>query len=146
LNFDIIGSDYDISQSYYVYPSFTKTMEYMKSLGANLESVINPDNIESITILKYKDESAQVVYGDKYNVETATTLTPEEFVFTEKEDIEKITSALLLERFINGTKYNLNINYNLEVRIQYKYAGNNSDSAYLWIDKLPEDIRNQIEK
>lgn len=145
LNLNIEGNNYAINQSYYIYPSFTKTMEYMKSLGANLDSVIDPDNIESITILKYQDESnVSVAYEDKYVV-TDKTATPEQFTFTEKEDIEKITNALILERFTSGTKYNLNINYNLEVNIQYKYAGNNSDVAYLWIEKLSEDIRKQIE-
>lgn len=127
-----------IVQNYFIYPSFTNTIEYMEAIGANLDSIIDPDNIESIIITNYTDGTV-----DENNVKISNPVS-NEYVFTDKEDIEKITKALILDRFTNGMKYNIDLNYNYVVDIQYKYTINNADRAYLVMDKLSEDIRSKI--
>lgn len=138
LSLEVGDTNSNIIQSYYIYPSFTNTIKYMESVGANLESVIDPDNIESITITNYTDGTL-----DQNNVKISNPIS-NEYVFTDKEEIEKITKALILDRFTNGMKYNVDLNYNYVVDIQYKYTNNNTDRAYLALDKLSEDIRAKI--
>ncbi|WP_099467595.1 DUF6449 domain-containing protein [Konateibacter massiliensis] len=127
-----------ITQEYLIYPSFTKTIAYMNQLGANLDSVLNPDNIDSITITKYPAAS-EMEYTD-VKEGTADTEAVKTYEFTDREDIEKIAGALILDRLSGGIKYNTEIDYNTEVYIQYKYVGKNYVSAYILSDKLPEDI------
>lgn len=122
----------NVIQTYYVYSSFTKTLEYMKSLGANLDSNINSDNIESITITKPILSDSSDIIDNK------------EYVFTDKKEIEEITDALILDIFARGTKYNMDIDYNLGVDIEYKFIGNNTNAAYLIMNKLPDNIKEQI--
>lgn len=128
----------NVVQSYYIYPSFQNTIKYMESVGANLDSVIDSDNIQSIIITNYTEGKV-----DENNISISEPVT-NEYVFTDKEDIEKITKALILDRFTNGMKYNIDLNFNYVVDIQYKYTINNTDRAYLVMDKLSEDIRSRI--
>lgn len=139
ISLEIGDNDSYVVQNYYIYPSFADTIKYMESIGANLDSVIDADNIQSIIITNYTDGKL-----DENNI-TIEKPDTNEYVFTNKEDIEKITKALILDRFTNGMKYNIDLNYNYVVDIQYKYTVNNTDRAYLVIDKLSEDIRSKIQ-
>jgi ABC-2 type transport system permease protein len=134
LLFQIGGDDSYSKQSYYVYPQFTKTIEYMKSLGADLDdNTINPDNIDAITITDYNIE-ANSANEDKLK----------EYTFTDREQIDAISKAIIPNELTRGTMLNTNIERNLEVNISYKYVGNYKDSVCIIIDKLPTDIRKQI--
>lgn len=135
---NIPNQSYYENQSYYVYSSFEKTIAYMESLGANLNTSINLDNIKSITITKY-DHSKMHSYGEE-----TYSKQPKEYTFKDKEQINSIVQALVLERFVQGRNL-MNIDYDLGVDINYKYAVNSKEMGYIIKDKLPENISKQIE-
>lgn len=139
----LIGNEKDnIQLNYYVYPSFTNTISYLNSLGVSFKTEINPDNINRITITKYRDDNINI-YG--YEVPTKELEeSPETVVFTDKEDIENLSTAIVLDRFIYGAKINIDVNNNYNVDIDYKYTGTNKEAAYLQMDKLSEEMKQKI--
>lgn len=70
---------YDWSESIYIYPSFTNTLELLKKMGYTLQSTVDSSRIEQITVYQFSDEG----------VTTGQT------AYTKKEDIEKLAPKLL---------------------------------------------------
>lgn len=137
-----------VSMSYYIYPQYTKTIEYMKRLGANLDSNINPDNIESINITDYNKKVDATSEQSAINEAVVSKMNYDhqykQYTFTDRDEIEAISKAVIPDRLTYGTLFNTNIQKNLEVTIRYKYIGDYSTSACIIIDKLPDKIRQQI--
>ncbi|MFA9375831.1 MAG: DUF6449 domain-containing protein [Lachnotalea sp.] len=134
LSFRVGGDDDNSLQSYYVYPQFTKTIEYMKSLGANLEiTTVNSDNIDSITITDYSSNVIRA-NGDAVKV----------YTFTDMKQIDAIAKAIIPRELSRGIMIHSNIERNLDVSISYKYVGQYDESVSIIMDKLPADIRKEI--
>ncbi len=148
----VIGEDTNyVTQPYYVYPQFTQTIAYMKSLGANLDVGFDLDNIEKVTIIDYSAETdgeydvsdmqqfedsklAEMYYGDQAQM----------YEFTDKGDIEAICNAITPSRFNNGAKIGTNISNYLDISISYTNSENTAGIFSLIGDKLPTNIQQQI--
>lgn len=141
-----------INLNYYVYPQFSKTIAYLKSLGAKLDTVYEPNNIESIIITDYNNE----IKGDVVTAEQEIADgRPRELVYREKQykqvsftdraQIEDVSKAIIPNILTYGVKLNSNIPPNLEVLIVYKNEGNKEEEvASIELDKLPESVRAEI--
>ncbi|OYO90363.1 hypothetical protein CG709_13390, partial [Lachnotalea glycerini] len=100
----------NVKQSYYIYPEFTKTIEFMKSLGISLDSSIDTKNIASIIVTDYNYEIEEAENSEDYDSMFKT------YKFTEKKEIEEIANALESGRLIYN---NINIPSNLNACIMY---------------------------
>lgn len=148
----VIGNDNDyITQPYYVYPQFTKTVEYMKKMGANLETSVNPENVKKITITNYTNEltsdydatQMQNIPVEKLK-ELEGGVPGKQVEFTDKADIEAICKALVLSRFTYAVDNSANISQYLEINISYENAENNEGIFSIKLNELPENIQKQI--
>jgi ABC-2 type transport system permease protein len=151
LSFIIGNNNNYIPMNYYVYPQFTQTIAYMKSVGANLDTLYNSDNIESITITDYNS----VVTGDAVSTVQQMPvgkqkeygydgLQYKQVTITDRDQVEAISNAIVPSVLTYGTKLNSNIPSNLEALIVYKQVGNKEEVASVVVDKLPENIRQEI--
>lgn len=152
LSFESVNRDYNRSYSnvyeYYVYGSFTNTIEYMKSLGAELKTGFDAEQIKSITI-KIADENYDYYSYNSYGTAEAQAESALEdgiHVFEDKADIEKICKAMISD----GFTYNLaqsNNNFR-NVQVEYKDGTEINSSErrgfIVNIDQLDQSIKDEL--
>lgn len=152
LSFECVNRDYNRSYSnvydYYVYGSFTNTIEYMKSLGAELKTGFDTEQIKSITI-ETADENYDNYSYNSYGTAEAQAESALEggiHVFEDKADIEKICKAMINDEFT----YNLAQSYNnfRNVQVEYKDGRETNSSRrrgfIVNIDKLDQSIKDKL--
>lgn len=152
LSFECVNRDYNRSYSnvydYYVYGSFTNTIEYMKSLGAELKTGFDTEQIKSITI-ETADEKYDYYSYNSYGtaeVQAESALEGGIHVFEDKADIEKICKAMINDEFT----YNLAQSYNnfRNVQVEYKDGRETNSSRrrgfIVNIDKLDQSIKDEL--
>ncbi|RDY31107.1 DUF6449 domain-containing protein [Lachnotalea glycerini] len=125
----------NVKQSYYIYPEFTKTIEFMKSLGISLDSSIDTKNIASIIVTDYNYEIEEAENSEDYDSMFKT------YKFTEKKEIEEIANALESGRLIYN---NINIPSNLNACIIYNDGSEDNEFSSINIEELPESIRQEM--
>jgi len=148
----VIGDENNyITQAYYVYPEFVKTIEYMKTMGANLETGFSSENVSKITINDYKNEidakydssQMQDVPVEKLK-DIGYGAVTQQYEFTDKAEIEAICNALVPTRFTYSVNNSVNVAQYLEINIVYTNSESNTNAFSIRLDKLPENIKAKI--
>lgn len=124
-----ISEPYRVNEidNFKIYPSFTKTLEYLKNVGYEFKTSVDLKDISKIQISDYQE-----AYNNGYETESNN------YEFTQEEDQKAIIDSLSF-----GKSYN--VNYNLEVRIIWKDSGNGGDSIYYFkADSIPDCVNNAI--
>jgi len=123
---------------YYVYPSFTKTIAYLKECGFNTDKKIETANITDISISSYNDES----YSGNEKTSVQKPIEPVEVVYTKQQDIHQMLPYLLPLDIYQNNSAIINAANKLDVLIGYKDgAGNKISINYVFLkDKIPQRV------
>ena len=132
MNEDNYVAHYFVAKSF-VYPSFTRTIDYLKSVGISMDRYLYPDNISEITITWYN--------YDDYDSE-ANTVT-----YTQKKDIEQLMPVLVPGE-LTGDDNIFRKYEQLDVMVKFKTAANvyQTNGMYYLFPKgtVPEYVVNAL--
>ncbi len=101
-----------IQDSYYIYPSFKKTIAFLKQKGCAADQTIADLNISSLDVTSY-DEST----GDNVR-----------YTITNKNVIDKVKDKLVLQQMASVSGLDT-VNTNTDIDIQVNYKSKNGEST-----------------
>jgi ABC-2 type transport system permease protein len=123
---------YDV-RSYYIYPSFTKTLELLKKYGFDTSKKVNPEEIRRISVTDYSPKYEQVTVNGIISTSRAKDNYVEE-TYSDQEQIAQIMPNLIsrdyfydISTLIEGEEYTdvilfvYNEDYNNEVSYGYMF-------------------------
>lgn len=136
-----------------IYPSYRYILDYLEEKGILKETVLHPEDFESITVTNYHNEMREgVVYnnyrggmgmdGEGYSV-TKT--------FTDEEQISELVKALYSDAFPQKWRQDISGNYSVTVQLKSSVFDTKDDGAasgyyrgsnsfYLITDRIPEFV------
>lgn len=130
----------DISETYYVYPSYTRTINFLKEHGFDAVSVSEKDNIEKIVIQNpnalYKD--------DKDKVES---LQIGEKEYTSPESIGEIYSSLVSDEHYHNNRILIDVESSINVTVTFKlddYGNHINKWYYFRKGEIPDFVKKDI--
>lgn len=130
----------DISETYYVYPSYTRTINFLKEHGFDAVSVSEKDNIEKIVIQNpnalYKD--------DKDKVES---LQIGEKEYTSPESIGEIYSSLVSDEYYHNNRILIDVESSINVTVTFKlddYGNHINKWYYFRKGEIPDFVKKDI--
>lgn len=118
-----------MDEYYYIYPSFEKTIAFLKEKGCDADLSIKDMNIVSLDIIQYGDSGSETVYP----------VTDQAVIASVKDKLNISGFCGNVYRVYNGN----NLNVELSAHIMTKYGG--SQEVYVFTDdetlKILEDAR-----
>lgn len=130
----------DISETYYVYPSYTRTINFLKEHGFDAVSVSEKDNIEKIVIQNpnalYKD--------DKDKVES---LQIGEKEYTSSQSIGEIYSSLVSDEHYHNNRILIDVESSINVTVTFKlddYGNHINKWYYFRKGEIPDFVKKDI--
>ena len=101
-----------IQDSYYIYPSFKKTIAFLKQKGCAADQTIADLNISSLDVTKYDDSTGDNVC----------------YTITNKNVIDKVKDKLVLQQMSSVSGLDT-VNTNTDIDIQVNYKSKNGEST-----------------
>ncbi|MBE5960628.1 MAG: hypothetical protein E7256_04470 [Lachnospiraceae bacterium] len=139
--------------SAYVYPSFLRTLSFLKEHGLDCMTTLDPERIIDLTIHQYSDKyypSASDKYYPSASEEIASVSAKEKVLrFQDKKEIAQILPYLIPTNFHWGNDSLLEVTDNIEVMITYQTDDYGNETT-LWFafrkDGVPDFIMQELNK
>jgi hypothetical protein len=132
--------------SYYIYPSFTKTLGYLEECGFEVNKTVKVENVSEISIN---------VYDQKYDYYQGMQTGPVEEAanvplrYTDPKAIQEIMPNLIPIEVVQYNTSIINVNPKLQLVVNYKPDGaseSQSNGYYFRKDKIPQFVLDDVKK
>lgn len=141
LSFKLVKASYD---GFYVYPSFTNTIEMLNQLGFNTEKTIDISKITRITINKYSN----IHYYDNVKNGLKSWVDVKTVSYNDGESIGKINSLLIDSYVYQSSSAVMNMEKDIQAIIEYN-TGDNINQSFSYCFKqgqVPDFVLADLEK
>ncbi len=151
---EMMGYYNDMLYGYYIYPDYTNTIAFLKSRGANVDTVqrLAPDRIDHVEITDYSRANDPVILYEDIDAKASQQFVePVKVMYNEDEDkaiIKEINDIAVYDHFCYVNSIFKPYEENLDINIFYQTDNGFLNSVYVRIPKgkLPEKVRDDIEK
>lgn len=149
LNFIYQADGYeDYVNGYYIYPSFTKTINKLKEIGVSeeeMDNTLQADNIDTIRVYDYgylstkdeiyKDSNSEILYQAQKSS-------------SDSQKIEQICDNISISNFLWSNSILRPTENSIEFEVKYlsKDGFQRSGYAYAWKDKIPEFVIDDLKE
>lgn len=130
------------SAEYYVYPSFTNTIEYLKEHGFTINSQVDVDSIQEIQIINNERLNENT---DKVNYSTKDLSA--DITITDKAQIKEIYAGLISNESYWNNRTIIDVDTNLDVLVTFKqdeYGNQAQNNYYFKNGQIPDYVKTAL--
>lgn len=136
---------YYMYDSYYVYPSCVKTLEFLEEQGFHVKKSIVPENITEITMVNYnKVQTVNAITGTSSVVVGTTT---EPVSYKDQADIIQILPALVDSEYNRNNPIFFAVEDDVAVNLTYRLGNSGLAQTFGFVlkkDALPDRIKKDL--
>jgi ABC-2 type transport system permease protein len=134
------------SYTYFIYPTFTKTITFLKEHGFDCETPVDTSKIDSISLSYYKNPD-NGVEEDKYYKEQSIATGEQTVNITKQDQIDEIFPLLVKENYVWNNQMLVNYDTELYVSVTFKlddYGNTSTVSYYFKKAEIPSFVKTLV--